>query len=56
MIFVLEQLKGGTDKISNWFTKNFLKGNADKFHLITRSRTLLEIEVSNITLISGENL
>ena len=56
MMFVPEQLKRGIDKIFDWFRKNFLKGNADKFYLITRSKTLLEIEVSNITIISEEKV
>ena len=32
---VLRQFKGAIDKIFDWFKKIFLKGNADKCHLIT---------------------
>lgn len=32
------QLKGGIGKIFEWFTKNFLKGIADKYHLVTSSK------------------
>ena len=52
MISVLGQLKGGIDKIFDWFKKLFLKGNADKCHLITSSKTPVGIELSNITIMS----
>ena len=55
MISVLGQLKGGIDKIFDWFKKNFLKGNADKCHLITSSKTPVGIEVANMTIISEES-
>ena len=42
--------------IFDWFTKNFLKGNADKCHLISSSKTPVENEVSNITVTSEEKL
>ena len=35
IISVPGQLKGGTDKIFDWFKKKFFKGNTDKCHLIT---------------------
>ena len=54
MIFVFGQLKGGIDKISDWFKNPFLKGNADKCHLNTSSKTPVEIKVSNITIMSEE--
>ena len=56
MISVLGQLKGSIDKISDWFVKSFLKGNPDKCHLITSSKTPVEIKVSNITVISEEKV
>ena len=56
MIFVLGQLKGGIDKIFNWFKKNFLKGNAGKCHLITSSKTPVGTEVANITIMSEEKV
>ena len=43
MVSVLGQLKGGIDKTFHWFTKHFLKGNADKCHLITSSETPVEM-------------
>ena len=51
---VLGQFKGGIDKIFDWFKKAFLKGNADKCHLITSSKTPVEIEASNITIMGEE--
>ena len=40
----------------HWFTENVLKGNVDKCHLITSSKTPVEIEVSNITVTSEEKV
>ena len=56
MISALGQLKGGIEKISDWFKKYFLKRKPDKYHLITSSKTPVGIEVSNITIISGEKI
>ena len=56
MISVLGQLKGDIDKIFDWFKKKFLKGNADKCHLITSSITPVGIEVSNINIMSEEKV
>ena len=39
----------------DWFQK-FLKGNADKCHLITSSKTPVGIEVANITIMSEEKI
>ena len=56
MISVLGQLKRVIDKIFNWFTKISVKRNADKCHLIISSKTLVEIEVSNMILINDEKV
>ena len=56
MISILGQLKRGIDKIFDWFKKNFLKGNADKCHLITSSKNHVGIKVSNITIMSEEKV
>ena len=53
---VLGQLKGGIDKIFDWFKKIFLKGNADECHLITSSIAPVGIEVSNVTIMSEEKV
>ena len=50
MISVLGQLKGGIDKIF------CVKGNADKCHLITSSKTPVGIEVTNMTIMSEEKI
>ena len=52
MISVLGQVKGSIDKIFDWFKKIFLKGNADKCHLITSSKAPVGIGVSDITIMS----
>ena len=56
MISVLGQLKGGIDKKFDWFKKEFLKGNPDKCHLITSSKTPVGIEVANMTIMSEEKV
>ena len=56
MISVLGQLKGGIDRIFDWFKKKILKGNADKCHLITSSKTPMGIELSNITIMSEDKV
>ena len=53
---VLAQLKGSIDKIFDWFKKIFLKGNVDKCHLITSSKTPVGIEVSNINVMGEEKV
>ena len=56
MISVLGQLKGGINKIFDWFKKIFLKGNGDKCHLITSSKTPVGIEEANKTIMSKEKV
>ena len=56
MISVLGQLQGGIDKVFDWFKKKFLKGNADKCHLITSSKSPVGIEVANMTIMSEEKV
>ena len=48
MISVFGQLKRGIVKIFDWFKKKNCKGNADKCHLITSSKTPMGIVVLNI--------
>ena len=55
MINVLGQLKGGIGEMSYWFKNTFLNGNANQCHLITSSKTPVEIEMSNITVIREES-
>ena len=50
------KLKGGIDKIFDWFKKKILKGNADKCHLIISSKTPVGIEVSHMTIMSEEKV
>ena len=53
---MIRELKGGIDKIFDWFKKRFLKGNADKCHLITSPKTSVGISVSKITIMSEEKV
>ena len=56
MISVHGHRKEGINKISDWFLKNFHKRYADKSHLITTAKIYVEIEVSNIMVISEEEV
>ena len=53
---LLDSLKVNYYGLFDWFTKHILKGNADECHLITSSKTSVEIELSNIMLISEEKV
>ena len=55
-ISVIGQLKVGIEEIFDWFTKHFHKKNADKYNLITSSKTAVEMEISNITVKSEDKL
>ena len=52
----MDSLKEVLIKYLIGFKKNFLKGNADKCHLITSAKTPVGIEVSNITIMSEEKV
>ena len=56
MISVLGQLKGGTDKIFDWFKTKILKRYGNKCHLIPSSKTPVGIKVANMTIISKEKV
>ena len=56
MISVLGQLKGGIDKIFDWFKTDFLKRYGNRYHLITSSKTPVGIKVANMTIISKEKV
>ena len=36
----------------DWFSENFLKANADKCHLMTSSKVPVDIQISDIKVIS----
>ena len=43
MILILEKLEKGIQSMFDWFSKNFLKANADKCHLIPSSKIPVDI-------------
>ena len=53
---LLDSLKVNYYGLFNWFTKHILKGNANECHLITSSKTSVEIELSNIMVIREEKV
>ena len=52
MIHVLEKLEKGTQSMFDWFSGNYLKANADKYHLIASSKVLVDIQIFNIKVTS----
>ena len=52
MIPILEKLEKGIHSMFDWFSENFLKANADKFHLIAGSKVPVDIQISDIKVTS----
>ena len=52
MIHILEKLEKDIQSMFDWFSKNFLKANADKCHLIASSKLPVNIQISNIKITS----
>ena len=44
---VLENLQGALEKTIHWFSTNHLAANARKCHLLTSSKTPIDIHISN---------
>ena len=52
MIPILKKLEKGIQSMFDWFSKTFLKANADKSHLIASSNVPVGIQISNIKVTS----
>ena len=52
MIPILKKLEKGIQSMFDWFSKTFLKANADKSHLIASSNVPVDIQISNIKVTS----
>ena len=52
MIPIFEKLEKGIQRIFDWFSENFLKVKADKCHPIASSKVPIDIEISDIKVIS----
>ena len=48
MITILEKLEKGIQNMFDWFSENFLKTNADKYHLIVSSKVPVDTQMCNI--------
>ena len=48
MITILEKLEKGIQNMFDWFSENFLKTNADKYHLIVSSNVPVDTQMCNI--------
>ena len=52
MIPILEKFEKGIQSMSDWFSENFVKANADKCHLIASSKVPVDIQISDIKVTS----
>ena len=48
MITILEKLEKGIQNMFDWFSENFLKTNADKYHLIVSSKVPVDTQMCDI--------
>ena len=53
---MLDHLQGALENIFHWFLTNHLVGNAAKCHLLTSSKTPLDIHICNTEILSEEKV
>ena len=51
---MLHNLQGGLEKMFHWFSTNKLAENAGKCHLVTSSKTPVDIHISNTEILNEE--
>ena len=51
---VLDNLQGVLEKMFHWFSTNNLVANAGKCHLLTSSKTRVDIHISNTEILNEE--
>ena len=51
---MLHNLQGGLEKMFHWFSTNKLAENAGKCHLVTSSKTPVDIHISNTKTLNEE--
>ena len=53
---VLDNLQGASEKMFHWFSTNHLVANAGKYHLLTSSKTPVDIHISNTEILNEERV
>ena len=53
---MLDSLQGALGKMFQWFSTNNLVANAGKCHLLTNSKTLVDIHISNTEILNEEKV
>ena len=53
---VLDNLQGASHKIFHWFSANNQVANASKFHLLTSSKTPVDIHISSTEILNKEGV
>ena len=51
-----DSLQGALEKMFYWFSTNNLVANADKCHLLTSSKTPVDIHISNAEILNEERV
>ena len=54
--YVLGNLQGALEKVFHWFSTNHLVANAGKYHLLTSSKTPVDIHISNTEILNEEKV
>ena len=49
-------LIGALEKMFHWFSTNHLVANAEKYHLLTSSETLVDIHIFNAEILNKEKV
>ena len=53
---MLDNLQGALEKMVHWFSTNHLVANAGKCHLLTNSKTFVDIHISNTEILNAERV
>ena len=52
---VIKSLEKNIDKLSDWFSDNFLKANPDKCHLLINTDENVALKIKNETITNSSN-
>ena len=51
---VISELKSTSENLFNWFEKNNLKANPEKYHLLLRSKSSTETKIGGVSIKSSQ--
>ena len=53
---VQDDLQGALEKMFHWFSTNYLAANAVKYHLLTSSKTPVDVHIPNTEILTEEKV